>query len=110
MSKIGIIAGQGRLPILIGEKFTQLGNSVVFFCIESYVKKNDYKKYKNLLIKLESISEILKILKFHKIKKIIMAGHVKRPSLKDLKFDFKAGGATYQNPGPGVGWWSGFLK
>ena len=39
MSKIGIIAGGGQLPILIGEKLIQSGNSVVFFCIDLYAKK-----------------------------------------------------------------------
>ena len=90
MSKIGIIAGGGQLPILIGEKLIQSGNSVVFFCIDLYAKKKDYKKFINTFIKLELISEIIKILKYYKIEKIVMAGYVKRPSLKDIKFDFKA--------------------
>ena len=89
MSKIGIIAGGGKLPILIGEQLIQSGNKVVFFCIESYAKKSDYKNFVKTFIKLELISEIIKILKIHKIEKIIMAGYVKRPSLKDIKFDLK---------------------
>ena len=89
MSKIGIIAGGGKLPILIGENFINSGKSVVFFCIEPYAKKIDYKKFVCIFIKLELISKILSLLKLHEIKKIIMAGNVKRPSLKDIKFDYK---------------------
>ena len=89
MARIGIIAGGGKLPILIGEKLIQSGNSVVFFCIESYAKKRDYKKFIKTYIKLELISKIIKILKLYKIEKIVMAGYIKRPSLKDIKFDFK---------------------
>ena len=52
-------------------------------------KKNEYKKFTSFFIKLEFISKIINLLKLQKIKKIIMAGHVKRPSLKDIKFDYK---------------------
>ena len=89
MSKIGIIAGGGKLPILIGESLIKAGKSVIFFCIEPYVKKRDYKKFVCVFVKLELISKILKLLKMHEIQKIIMAGNVKRPSLKDIKFDYK---------------------
>ena len=89
MSKIGIIAGGGKLPILIGRNLIKSGKSVVFFCVEKYAKKNDYKKYTNNFIKLKSISNILKLFKEHQIKNIVMAGNIKRPSLKDLKFDLK---------------------
>tara|TARA_B100000315_G_C14468781_1_gene537293 strand:- start:167 stop:982 length:816 start_codon:yes stop_codon:yes gene_type:complete len=89
MSKIAIIAGGGSLPIVIGENLIKSGNSVVFFCLESYIKKNDYSKFKCIFIKLELLSKIIKLLKFHNINKIIMAGHVKRPSLKDIQFDYK---------------------
>ena len=89
MKKIGIIAGGGKLPILIGEKLIKSGKSVVFFCIEPFAKKNQYNKFVSQSVQLESISKILKFLKLHEIKKIIMAGHVKRPSLKDIHFDYK---------------------
>ena len=89
MSKIGIIAGGGKLPILIGRNLIKSGKSVVFFCVEEYAKQNDYKKYTNNFIKLKSISNILKLFKVHQIKNIVMAGNIKRPSLKDLKFDLK---------------------
>ena len=89
MSKIGIIAGGGKLPILIGENLINSGKSVIFFCIENYAKQKDYKKYKCIFIKLELISKVLNLFKLYKINKIIMAGNVKRPSLKDIKFDYK---------------------
>ena len=60
MPKIGIIAGGGKLPILIGEQLIQSGNNVVFFCIESYAKKSDYENFVKTFIKLELISEIMR--------------------------------------------------
>ena len=89
MHKIGIISGGGKLPILIGKQFINKGNTVIFFCVEPYTKKIDYNNYENVNIKLESVSEILKKLKSKNIQYIIMAGFVKRPSIKDIKFDYK---------------------
>ena len=54
MSKIGIIAGGGKLPILIGEQLIQSGNKVVFFCIESYAKKSDYKNFVKTIYKVRA--------------------------------------------------------
>ena len=45
MSKIGIISGGGKLPIVIGKNLINSGNSVIFFCIETEVNKNDYDNF-----------------------------------------------------------------
>ena len=89
MSKIGIIAGGGKLPLIIGENLKQSGNSIIFFCIESFAKKNNYIKYENFFLKLEGLYKFISLLKDSGIKEIIMAGNVKRPSLNDFRFDYK---------------------
>ena len=88
MSKIGILAGGGKLPRLIGENLIKLGNSVIYFCIKPYAQESNYNGCNINIIKLESLSKIVKLLKVNLIEKIIMAGYVKRPSLKEIKFDF----------------------
>ena len=47
-----------------------------------------YKDYNYEIISINSLTNILKNLKKNKIEKIIMAGKVKRPSIKDINFDF----------------------
>ena len=87
MFKIGILAGGGKLPLAIGNKLIEIGYDVEFFCIEPFAQISDYYKYKTIKIKLESLSNILSALKKSNIQQIVMAGNVKRPSLKDIKFD-----------------------
>ncbi len=87
MTKIGILAGEGKLPLVIGKKLITLGYDVKFFCIEPFAKLSDYRNNKIKKIKLESLSNILSCLKEYGITKIVMAGKVKRPSLKDINFD-----------------------
>ena len=89
MSKICIISGSGKLPLVIGKKLSQLGNNIYYLCINNFAKENHYKNFNYKFLNLEKVSNILNYLNKNQINKIIMAGHVKRPSLKELKFDLK---------------------
>ena len=66
MSKVGIISGGGRLPVLIGENLKKKNYEVVFFVIEDTYDREIYSNHTTILIKLNSISKILKSLKERK--------------------------------------------
>ena len=87
---IGILSGGGKLPLAIGKNLSSKKYNVIFFCIENFCDKRAYKNEKHDFISINSLGKILKKLKNYNIDKIIMAGHVKRPSLKDINFDFNA--------------------
>ena len=89
MSKIGIISGGGKLPILIGNSLVKKNYEVVYFIIEDSVERKDYLNLKTVEIKLNSIKKIFKQLEENNINKIILAGNIKRPSIKDINFDFE---------------------
>ena len=87
MSKIGIISGGGKLPILIGNNLIKKNYEVIFFVIEDTFNKKIYTHLNTIKIKLNSIKKIFNTLKENDIKKIILAGNITRPSLKDINFD-----------------------
>ena len=96
MNIICIIAGGGKLPIRLYEKLQYDKNNIVYlwgiknhFKNLKYFSSEDKKKYFSE-IKLGSLGKILKFLEINSIKKIIFAGSIKRPSLKDLSLDFHA--------------------
>lgn len=89
MSKIGIISGGGKLPILIGNNLIKKNYDVTFFPIKDTFDKQIYSNVKTIEIKLNSIKKILKKLEENQISKIILAGNISRPSLKDINFDFE---------------------
>jgi len=89
VTKIGILSGSGSLPLLIGENLIKKGYDVCFFCIKDFVDLNSYEKFNKIIIDLTSFTQILESLNNHKINKIIFAGKITRPSIKDIKFDFK---------------------
>ena len=89
MSKIGIISGGGKLPVLIGNNLHKKNYDVIFFVIEDTFNKEIYLNKKTIIIKLNSIKKIFTQLKEYNIKKIILAGNITRPSLKDINFDYE---------------------
>ena len=81
---IGVFAGSGELP---KEIFSSLNFRKKKFIILNLSNKN----YKNSIkIKLGKFGKIIKILKKNKVKEVIFAGQVKRPSLQDMNLDLKA--------------------
>ena len=90
MINIGILSGGGKLPLAIGQNLNRLKYNVIFFCIENFCDKKLYKKEKHDIISINSLGRIIQKLKNYNINKIVMAGHVKRPSIKEKKIDLNA--------------------
>ena len=87
---IGILSGGGKLPFFIGKNLDKSKYKVIFFCIENFCDKKLYSNEIHDSISINSLTKIIRKLKSYNIDKIIMAGHVKRPSVKDIKFDINA--------------------
>ena len=86
MTKIGIIAGDGNLPLYIGNSLLNKNYEVIFLSLNN---KNNrfYNNHKIIDIDILSIKKIFKVLNSNKIKHIIFAGSLKRPGIRDLGFD-----------------------
>ncbi len=89
MNNIGIIAGGGKLPIVIGGNLIKKNFKVFFFVIEEFFNTISYKDFNVTIINLKSAKKIIESLQAKKIDSIIMAGNIKRPSITDLSFDFQ---------------------
>ena len=89
MNNIGIIAGGGKLPIIIGNNLIKKKFKVFFFVIEEFFNTISYKDLDVTVINLKSAKKIIETLKSKNIDSIIMAGNIKRPSITDLSFDFQ---------------------
>ncbi len=86
MIKIGIIAGDGNLPIYIGKSLSKQNYDVFILSLNNNNNKF-YTNHKIIDINILSIKKIFKVLDSKKIKHIIFAGSIKRPGIKDLGFD-----------------------
>ncbi len=86
MIKIGIIAGDGKLPLYIGKTLLNKNYDVTFLSLNNQNNKF-YTNYNVIDIDILSIKKIFNILDSNEIKYIIFAGSLKRPGIKDLGFD-----------------------
>ena len=89
MNKIGIICGDGNLPIYIGKALANKNFDITYLILKSTKNKYKYKKQKFINIDILSVKKIIDILNKNKINKIIFAGSLRRPSIKDLGFDLE---------------------
>ena len=89
MNNIGIIAGGGKLPIIIGDNLIKKNFKVSFFLVEGFFNEINYKDFDVTIINLKSAKKIIESLKAKNIDSIIMAGNINRPSLTDLSFDLQ---------------------
>ena len=55
MIRVGILAGGGKLPLLIGKNLIQAKYDVMFFCIENFSDLKMYKDYKYEIISMTTI-------------------------------------------------------
>ena len=62
MNKIGIIAGGGSLPIIIGKNLIKKNFNVIFFVIEEFYNINNYENLDTKIINLHSAKKIIQSL------------------------------------------------
>ena len=89
MNKVGLISGDGNLPLYIGESLEKKNFDITFLLLNSIKNKNNYKNKKSIDIDIISIKKIINHLRINNIKKIIFAGSIRRPSIRDLGFDIE---------------------
>jgi DUF1009 family protein len=81
---IGIIAGEGSLPkVLINNFLLKKKKVLVINLSKKKIKKKNFFNFK-----ITELSKIIKTLKTHNCKEVILAGKVTRPRIQDLKIDF----------------------
>ena len=60
MIRIGIIAGGGELPLLVGKNLIKKNFSVIFFVIEDFFNENYYSNYETVKIQFKFIKRNFK--------------------------------------------------
>ena len=71
MTKIGVISGDGNLPIYIGKSLIEKNFDITFLLLNSIKNKSIYENEKHINIDKISIKKIINILNKNNIKKII---------------------------------------
>jgi DUF1009 family protein len=85
---VGIIAGGGRLPTLVIEALRSSETPFAVLALKGHTP-DDVSSYgaPYACVELGELGKAIKFLKSHSCKRIVFAGHIKRPSLSSLKLD-----------------------
>lgn len=88
-SRIGIVAGGGRLPLLVAESASANGVEPVIVLLEGEVDKPAaYSGFTTENLSLEDGARLLPLLRGHGVERVVLAGEVaRRPKLRDIKWD-----------------------
>ncbi len=91
MSKLGIIAGEGKFPILIAKEAQTKGLEVFVICVKGNAKEEDFAPYakKSVTLKIGQLSKALNFLKENAVTKAVMAGRVEHFNIFNLIPDFR---------------------
>lgn len=90
--KIGIIAGNGKLPMMLIKEIINQGSTPYVVIISNEVNKAEFKNVKHQEFALGEVGKMLDFFKSNGVSTICFAGGVKRPAnLRELKVDFKGG-------------------
>ena len=89
MTKLAVIAGQGRIPVQIAEMAVSMGHDVVVMPICGQADA-DFSAYVSLPITLGAIGVTLALMQEQGCTHLVMGGTVVRPSLAALKPDASA--------------------
>lgn len=88
--KLGLIVGAKKLPLLLAAELAKKGRSFTVLTISGVADEKAWKKYNPKSIKIGELGKAFKILKEEGVKQVIFLGKVHRPSLTEIKPDFKA--------------------
>lgn len=92
MNKLGIIAGEGKFPILIAKEAQAKGWEVFVACAKNNAVEEDFKPYsvKITTLKLGQLGKAINFFKENGVQKTVMAGRVEHFNIFNLMPDLRA--------------------
>ena len=88
-ARVGIIAGQGNLPLALATSLRASGQLPFLLLVEGEADPADYQDFPFDVFKITKIGRFLKALKREGCTKITLAGPVRRPDMKNIVPDFE---------------------
>lgn len=89
-SKLGILAGGGRAPLQVIQACQAMGRPFFVFCLEGHASPDLGEGWPHVFLPLGALQTFKEICLRESIAEIVMIGHVRRPSLSEIKPDWLA--------------------
>ena len=89
LKKVGMIAGGGNMPVEIIKHCKEKGIEIFVIGLESFATEEQLKDAPHCFAKIAEAGKMMKAFKKNDIHHIVLAGGIKRPSLKELIPDWE---------------------
>jgi DUF1009 family protein len=86
---LGLIAGEGMMPVEIIKRCRATGRELFVVGLESFAKEETLKDTPHIFAKIAEAGKIMKAFKNNHVYEIVLAGGIKRPSLKEMIPDWE---------------------
>lgn len=86
---IVIVAGSGRLPVLLAEACAASGRSPLIAVVSGHGRSEDFSAYPQTSFRIGTTGKMIDTLKRQGFRHIVLAGGLSRPTWKDLRPDWK---------------------
>ena len=90
ISKIGLIAGRGMMPVEIIKSCHSRGIEVYVAGLLPWADNAVFQGVDHVMARLGEVGKMMKFFKEHEVTELVLAGGIKRPALKELIPDFEA--------------------
>jgi hypothetical protein len=87
MEPLGLIAGGGLMPIRVADAAAKAGRPVFCIVLEGFGQPADFAAYPHAVVALGRIGRMLELLRANRVRDLVLAGRVTRPSLLGFRFD-----------------------
>ncbi len=84
---IGLIAGGGMMPIRLADAAAKAGRPVFCILVEGHADPAGFARFPHEVVRLGQIGRMLGALRSRRIRDLVLAGRVTRPSLLSFRFD-----------------------
>lgn len=88
-SKLGIVAGGGALPRRLVETCRHQGRPYFVLCLEGFAEPEGLIDGPHAWVRMGAVGEAFRILRAAEVAEVVLAGPVRRPSLADLRPDWR---------------------
>ncbi len=84
---LGLVAGSGLMPLRIADAAAKAGRPLFCILVEGFARPQDFAAYRHEVVPLGQVGRMIALLRGQRVRHLVLAGRVTRPSLLAFRFD-----------------------
>lgn len=84
---LGILSGGGVMPLRVADAASRAGRPVFAVLVEGFADPRDWRGVPHEVVRLGAVGRMLALLRQARVRQLVLAGRIKRPSILSLRLD-----------------------